>query len=559
MSELSRRNFVTATTIFLVPPIPAQQSRDTRAAGLEDVAVRSNDHALNDLLARQNRDRQSRFYGGIPDEYQLYLPHAAAALINRAVASFVHPRSRFYKDTAVFEPVRLAMNYLERTQTPDGNFDLVTTNFNSPPDTAFVMWNAAQAAHLMRRYNLTELSRQFEPILLKAAEGMRRGGVHTPNHRWVICSALAQLYELFRKDDYVRRIDQWLAEGIDIDEDGHYSERSVGVYNAISDRAFVLVADKLNRPQLLDPVRHNLNTLPYYLHADHTLVTQISRRQDQTERPKPVRYWFPLRYLAVKDQNPLYAALLELIEPEAADLPTLLEHPFLLENLPAPASLPTEYTRLYSKTALYRIRHGQTSASLFLKDLSTLFHLSHGPLNLTVRLAGSFFGKGQFKPDAWKKLPDGFLLTQRLTGPYYQPLGRKVEWGVESWYRSRLERQQSEVCHLEYRLRFQHTPGHFILHFTSIGQANVPVAIECNVGTEGRLSGCKPLDEEAQAFVLQDDQASVSHENYMITFGPRLVEHHYWQVRGAEPKLPGRSVYLLTYSPLDVKLTIQVT
>lgn len=64
---------------------------------------------------------------------------------------------------------------------------------------------------------------------------MVTGGVHTPNHRWVICSALSQINALFPDIKYVNRIDEWLSEGIYINEDGHFPERSSN-YSAVVDR-----------------------------------------------------------------------------------------------------------------------------------------------------------------------------------------------------------------------------------------------------------------------------------------------------------------------------------
>ena len=254
-----------------------------RSWSIEDVVAR-NDAAVRELLQSQITDSSSPWRGSVPDQFGLHSAHSAAGVAETMSASLVHPQSRFRGDPMLLERIKMAAGFMERSQSARGNIDLLTTNFDSPPDTGFVVHSVATAAIVGRMHGAREVTEALQPFLLKAGAGLAVGGVHTPNHRWVIGSALAQINELFPDARLVRRIDEWLAEGIDIDADGQFTERSTLTYNVVTDRALVVMATKLRRSELVDPVRRNLRALAYLLHADGEVVTEISRRQDQYTR-----------------------------------------------------------------------------------------------------------------------------------------------------------------------------------------------------------------------------------------------------------------------------------
>ncbi|MBW7462267.1 hypothetical protein K0U00_50270, partial [Paenibacillus sepulcri] len=106
------------------------------------------------------------------------------------------------------------------------------------------------------------------------------GGCHTPNHRWVITAALGFMYKLTGQPELKERAEQWLAEGIDCTEDGEWTERSNGIYNAVSDIVLFYAAELFNLPDLLEPVRKNLRMMAHMIHPDGEVVTDYSGRQD---------------------------------------------------------------------------------------------------------------------------------------------------------------------------------------------------------------------------------------------------------------------------------------
>ncbi len=525
-------------------------AQSPNAGEIPAAIIQRYDTAAGRLLEQQVSDPSSPWLGSVPDQYGLHTAASAGGFINTVGAAYLCPTSRYHESAPVFEALRLASTYLHRCQSPDGNISLETTNFNSPPDTGFVVWGVAEIASAARRLGSPELEQLLQPFLLAAAGGMAKGGVHTPNHRWVVSSALAQIHSLWPNPAYIHRIDQWLGEGIDIDEDGQYTERSTTIYNSVCDRAFTLMAVKLNRPELFDPVRRNLAAMLYLLHPGYEVVTEISRRQDLNQRGNMGRYWYPLAVLSRRDGDGRYAVLAEHFHSEYASLGTLLDQPELLDPLPKPSGIPDDYHREYRSLPLVRIRRGLTSASILLQGSSRFFVLHRGAAVVeAVRFASAFFGKGQFVPQAWERHGDTYVLHQDLEAGYYQPLEPLSRVAAGEWGRIRGRRAVSELCRLRQSVAITEMPDGFRLRIQSSGTSGVPIAVEIGLRDGGELQGCESLPDNA--WLLRGAAAVYEVAGSRVKFGPGTASHSYVQVRGAEPRLPATSVYLTGQTPFD--------
>lgn len=539
--KLTRRQMMAALSIGAFAPA---------SPGFDETVVRQHDESVALLLEKQVSRSASANRGGYPDEFGLHHPGSGSSCLLSFLAAWLCPQSRYHQQSELVERMRWAAGFLDRCQNSQGNVSLLTTNFNSPPDTAFVTHSVAAAGRLARLYNKPQIFPMVEPWLRKAGGALAVGGVHTPNHRWVVCEALAAIHELLPDSRYVRRIDQWLAEGVDIDEDGQFNERSTTVYNPVTDRALAVLAHKGKRPELLELVRRNLDSMLYLLHPGGEVVTEISRRQDQYARGDMSRYWFPLRYLAARDRNGRYAALVRQLEPRAASLPLLMEYPELRAALPASAPLPENYEKEFPASRVVRIRRGLTSATVLLNGSSRFLTLRRGEAVVeAVRFASAFFGKGQFSPERFEKRAGIWTMSQSLEGPYYQPLVPARKVGADEWAAVRPLRSRTEVCRMEYRACVRERHGGFSIEIVADGVEGVPLAIEVGLRPGGSLDGCVPAPEVGDGWLLKHGMAVYRYGRDTLRFGPGLGDHAYTQIRGAEPRLPGTSVYLCGYTP----------
>ena len=503
-------------------------------------------------------------------------------------AAYCATQSRFFHQQAVADTMMAQIALMLQNQTADGTINF--SNQESPPDTSFLLELLCPGVDILQKDG-SESSKKIEsaikPFLLKAAETIRKGGVHTPNHRWVISAALAQLHGVFPNDAYRKRVEEWLADGVYCDEDGHYPERSA-IYAAVENTAFISIARMLDKPELLRAVRRNLTLNAYYLEPDGNLVTAPSRRQDQYGTHSILHYYFCYRYLAVLDKNPLFAAIVEFMEglPEFATivLPKALfscmENEMLLNKLPNVGKLPQDFAKLIPTVSTLRIRRGNTTATFFggadqpiiiasgRSNSPNFFSYRKGLAILQyMRLSTAFFSTGYFYSDGLKKDKQVYKLYKRLEAPYYDPMKpekRKADGdyalsqSIDNRFWNKMDfanRPVNTMKTLEIQVWLQENDGKIQLDFKVEGLKDVNVTLELCFASGGKLNGAEGI--AADDYLLKQGYATYTAGNDVIKFGPgahlhnniRNLEGERYSTHFGTLRTSGTHVYLTGKTP----------
>ena len=549
---ISRRGFVRdalGTAAALAGLASADLARASEATGSEDdyyrQLVKANDAEISAVIERLKGARE-RF--GV---------RAVGEAVDALAGAYCAPESSYYKSPDLLPVLEAAADKLLAAQNPDGTID--AGNLCSPPDTAFVVQTVCMALTVLQRMNLPQLSTinsKLAKFVLAAGEALSTGGIHTPNHRWVLSSALAQINSLFPSAKYVNRIDDWLGEGVYCDADGQFAERSTGIYSRVVDNALITIARLLNRPELLEMVRRNLAMTIFYMHPNGELETVGSRRQDQGLTAWISNYYLQYRYMAIKDQNRQFAAAARLAEQiglehaeDKIPLIQFLEEPLYCRKLPEPELLPTYYSRYFSNSALARIRRGEISATVYGGSdwpLGAASGLASNPSFLTfrkgkavldsVRLLPVFFSEGAFRSSGMQVQGNRYSLRQDLHVGYYQPLPKHLRnpqgdypltsAGNRFWSKMNFpQRPMSNIQTLEQRVTVTERSGAFELAFEVGGHDRVPVAIEFTFRRDGELEGAEPGEIRKDVYFLREGTGRFRVGDDVITFGPGQADH----------------------------------
>jgi hypothetical protein len=558
---------------------------DTGSEALLSNLIAANDLSVERYLTSGERGPRGMFSRALGEECAVH------------TASFCQPGSKYYRSPELLARLDTIVTKLLQMQYPSGMLD-AGGNRQSPPDTAFLMDHLCPSYHALVGDGSPEpnpVKEKLKSFLLHAGEGLKTGGVHTPNHRWEVSAALAQLYSVTRDESYVRRIDEWLAEGIDIDEDGNYSERS-RLYAVVVDRSLLTIGRILGRPELFAPVKRNLETTYFYLETNGELVTIDSRRQDQYISALIHTYYLFYRYLALHFGDRRLAAIARLIEslPEfsrrvlSRSLIFFMENPVLFRD-PGPSDrLETSYAKFFPGAGLARIRHDDRTASIFggndrpvevasgRSALPTFFTFRKGSAILEyARMSTAFFNTGYFRSDGIERRGNTYILRERKEAYYYQPLPAEKRDPNGSytltessdgrfWSKMDFGSRPKSTLTLEASVEITPNEEAYELRFAVDGPKDVEVTVELCFRSGGKLEGTVP-GGEAEEFFLKDGTGKYTSGNDVIAFGPGCHGHanvrtldgeayttHFGSVKGK-----GMHVYITGLVPFSHTLTIR--
>ena len=419
-------------------------------------------------------------------------------MAKQLIEAYYAPESKFSGDARLLERARLAVEYSISHQYADGSIDLPETNFHDSCESAFSVYDLGPAYKVLKtlsRHTPAEdaLEAAVRRYLNGAADAMVNLGFHTPNHRWAISASLAYCWHLLNREDCRAHIDDFLREGIDCDENGEYTERSAGNYNFVCNRSLLVMARELNMPELREHVKRNLRMILTYVEPDDTMSTINSRRQDMGKASDWCGYYSNFLEMAILTGDGEFAwvadrmlAQMETREakPTSRELTYFEQFSEMLLNPAyrggfdaiAPIAPSFSYNRFYEASGVARFREGDFALTI-VKERPVFIKFQYKNHAGYVRMAGSFFARGQFAAQSLTQTEDGYELRFHDRWGYKRPLPEKPE--TSDWTKmDHSKRENVAMQDFDMAVRIHLCADGMTLDVSGEGCENIPSKLE---------------------------------------------------------------------------------
>ena len=550
-----------------------------------DYLIRSEEHRVDEMLFLQIKDKNDLCYGLMRGDVIEAKP--TIYMMATALALYLNSRSRYYKSEKLMEALQLAADGVARVQRKSGYIDYPCCNFFSAPDTSFCYKRLNDGYRLMKKYqdvaDTTILQKKYLAIMRMAAEAIRDGGFHTPNHRWGICAALMQAAKLFADDtefakSLMDRTVLYLQEGIDGNSEGEYAERSTGNYNAVVNNAMMAMYQCSKDVKYLGYVERNLNMMMYYIEPNDMVFTQNSTRQDQGEEIFMDKYLYQYMYLIAYDGTDGFIKLTpeeharfdgaahQIIKGCAETgrqapncLHLLMIYDKTLDYTFENCGFLKTYHKLFKEAGVLRVKKENYSYTV-MKNRSAFLYFNVNGLEAFLKIGESYCEIRNFVPDEMDVQEGKTVLSHTARGWYYLPWKEKQNTS-DWWQMDHKKRDLMITSDLHTQVVITELADGLEISVDTDGLERLPLRMELCVPSQTTLENDHFCMETVagKSMVLSDDYVTMTKGLTSIEFGPGACEHHFkGHYSGEEVNADGYTIYCNTYTPTKRVYTLKV-
>ena len=531
------------------------------------------DERIGRLLPRQiTAEGDDRFGGFWTADFHVE-PRESGFFLGDMVAAFVTEDSRWYLHDELKAAIQRDLVYMQRHQRPDGCFDLTPCNYASPPDTAFMVNAMLNGWWLLEKCKAKEADFIRQPmyaLIDSASRGIAAGGFHTPNHRWAISACLLNCEKITGNKALGGRARQYLREGLDINADGEFAERSAGNYNQVNDdqmiRLYLATGDKT----FLEAAARNLEMMYCYFDPDNSVFTNNSTRQDMGKKVYADTYYILyllVGYLLGREDLGRMAGFIWRDCARHGTVPPGVEWVLLFpemdgygerEDFVPPIA---HIDRLFPDSAIARIREGDWSCSL-LKGKANCLYFQHGAFSLYMTIYSNLCDRRNFLADTLEKTETGYVMRSHAAGWYYLPFDEQPPtsdwWAMDNPH----TRKKTEGLPLDTELEIVKAEDGIDLFIRTSGIDQLPLRCEFSflpggyVRTEHFIQRTKP-GESINVLDGTVEAAGPGGETILLqsAFGAHDFRD---RMGGAYPLSENHYTVLFTaYTPVNQKISIR--
>lgn len=550
-----------------------------------DYLIRSEEHRVDEMLFLQIKDKNDLCYGLMRGDVIEAKP--TIYMMATALALYLNSRSHYYKSEKLMEALKLAADGVARVQRKSGYIDYPCCNFFSAPDTSFCYKRLNDGYRLMKKYqdvaDTTILQKKYLAIMRMAAEAIRDGGFHTPNHRWGICAALMQAAKLFADDtefakSLMDRTVLYLQEGIDGNSEGEYAERSTGNYNAVVNNAMMAMYQCSKDVKYLGYVERNLNMMMYYIEPNDMVFTQNSTRQDQGKEIFMDKYLYQYLYLLAYDGTDGFIKLTpeeharfdgaahQIIKGCAETgrqapncLHLLMIYDKTLDYTFENCGFLKTYHKLFKEAGVLRVKKENYSYTV-MKNRSAFLYFNVNGLEAFLKIGESYCEIRNFVPDEMDVQEGKTVLSHTARGWYYLPWKEKQNTS-DWWQMDHKKRDLMITSDLHTQVVITELADGLEISVDTDGLERLPLRMELCVPSQTTLENDHFCMETVagKSMVLSDDYVTMTKGLTSIEFGPGACEHHFkGHYSGEEVNADGYTIYCNTYTPTKRVYTLKV-